>query len=187
MSAPSSVRSVTRRSISRTPSARRSSQSALPPGRTVPRRRGPSKSPAAQGGGPASTVGHGADVLRRRDIHVQHHQQTRVHGNVLSSRGRSAGRKEIVCSIVDTDNGVRPYTFTCDSDLPSLPLHLRDARAGSRREMLFHLRRVRSSMERGGLDRGSTPRHCPAGRWPIPPASHLAPPCIVMPRRWRGR
>jgi hypothetical protein len=42
-SAPSSVRSVARRSSSWTPSTRSSSQSALPPGRTVPRRRGPSK------------------------------------------------------------------------------------------------------------------------------------------------
>src|SRR5262245_61928917 len=48
-SAPSSVRSVARRSSSRTPSARSSSQSALPPGRTVPRRRGPSKLPPLSG------------------------------------------------------------------------------------------------------------------------------------------
>ncbi len=46
---PSSVRSVARRSSSRTPSARRRSQSALPPGNTDPRSRGPSKSPPVMG------------------------------------------------------------------------------------------------------------------------------------------
>ena len=45
MSPPSSVRSVARRSSSRTPSSRRRSQSALAPGNADPRSRGPSKSP----------------------------------------------------------------------------------------------------------------------------------------------
>src|SRR5258707_12398043 len=49
MSPPSSVRNVARRSSSRTPSARRRSQSALPPGNTYPRSRGPSKSPPVMG------------------------------------------------------------------------------------------------------------------------------------------
>src|SRR5262249_25366853 len=49
MRAPSSVCSVTRRSISSTPSERRTCQSALPPATTVPRRRGPSKLPPLKG------------------------------------------------------------------------------------------------------------------------------------------
>src|SRR5438128_2987155 len=49
MRAPSSVRRVARRSSSRTPSALSRSQSALPPGNTDPRSRGPSKSPPVMG------------------------------------------------------------------------------------------------------------------------------------------
>src|SRR5437870_9667763 len=49
MSAPSSVWRVARKSSSSTPSDRRSSQSALLPGSTVPRRRGPSNVPPSSG------------------------------------------------------------------------------------------------------------------------------------------
>ena len=36
-------------------------------------------SPATQRGDPASAVGDGADIQHCRDLHVHHHQQTRVH------------------------------------------------------------------------------------------------------------
>jgi hypothetical protein len=44
----------------------------------VPRRRGPSNVPPPTGG-PASAIGHGADVQQCPDLHVHRHQQPGVH------------------------------------------------------------------------------------------------------------
>ena len=73
--APSSVSSVIRRSSSRTPSGRKRVQSP-PPGKTLPRSRGPSKVPPVIGAITRVPCGTHAEPLRRRDDNLKRHQRT---------------------------------------------------------------------------------------------------------------